>query len=224
MILRYINTSIYSVDNFFLDDRWLFRLKVNDYQAVTIIWNIALMAIPWLLAVYLFSLWRKTGFRRFSHKLLGGMVFAVWLLFIPNTAYVMSEVRHLMDYCPRNSSFQVCEENAWMSLFFFVYAVIGWVFYVYLLGQMQLLIKQIWNRAVSHFFIIFLVPVIALGFLLGLLNRWNSWEFFIYPRDFFATIPAYWQEPSYFKNWLLFTIFLYLLYWGGRKLFKERFN
>ncbi len=224
MISRYINNSIYSVDNFFLNDRWLFRLKVNNYQIVTIFWNITLMFVPWVAAILLFRLWRKTGFRKIGHKLLGIMIFGVWLLFIPNTAYVMSEVRHLLDYCPRSSAFQVCEESAWMSLFFFIYSIIGWVFYVYLLGQMQTLVKFVFNKLISYLFVAVLAPVIALGFLLGLLNRWNSWEFFIYPKDFFATIPVYWHEPLYFTNWLLFTIFLYILYIGGQWLFKDRFK
>lgn len=224
MISRYINKSIYSVDNFFVDDRWLFRLKVNNYQIVTIFWNIGLMLIPWLLASILYRLWRKTGFRSFAHKGLAGLIFFAWLLFIPNTAYVMSEVRHLIDYCPRDSAFQVCEENAWMSIFFFIYAAIGWVFYVFLLNQMKTLVALVCNRLVSHLFVVLLVPAIALGFLLGLLNRWNSWEFFIYPRDFFATIPVYWTDSIYFTNWLFFTIFLYVLYWGGTWLFKDRFN
>lgn len=224
MISRYINKSIYSVDNFFQDDRWFFRLKVNNYQIVTILWNIGLMIVPWLAALFLYRLWRRTGFRTLAHKSLGLSVFALWLLFIPNTAYVMSEVRHLLDYCPADSAFQVCEQNAWMSLFFFIYSCIGWVFYVYLLNQMQALVRLVFNKAASVIFIIGLVPVVALGFLLGLLNRWNSWEFFIYPKDFFQTIPVYWSDPAYFTNWLFFTIFLYVLYWGGQWLFKERFN
>lgn len=224
MISRYINKSIYSVDNFFQNDRWFFRLKVNNYQIVTIIWNIGLMIVPWLAAIFLYRIWSKTGFRSLTDKLLGLAVFFVWLLFIPNTAYVMSEVRHLLDYCPPESAFQVCEENAWMSLFFFIYASVGWVFYVYLLNQMQTLVRLVFNKIVSTLFIIALVPIVALGFLLGLLNRWNSWEFFIYPKDFFMTIPVYWSDPVYFTNWLFFTIFLYVLYWGGQWLFKERFN
>lgn len=224
MISRYINKSIYNVDTFFQDDRWLFRLKVNDYQIVTILWNIGLMLVPLAAAMFLQRLWRRTGFRRPAQKLLALLVFFLWLLFIPNTAYVMSEVRHLLDYCPRNSAFQVCEDNAWMSLFFFTYSVVGWVFYVYLLVQMQTLFRAVFNKLTSLIFILALIPLIALGFLLGLLNRWNSWEFFIYPGDFFTTIPAYWNEPLYFTNWLIFTIFLYVLYWGGQWLFKDRIN
>lgn len=224
MISRYINNSMYSVDNFFKDDRWLFRLKVNNYQIMTLVWNIGLMFVPWLAALFLYRLWRRTGFRKARYKLLASVVFLLWLLFIPNTAYVMSEVRHLLNYCPPNSAFQVCEQNAWMSLFFYIYASLGWIFYVYLLTQMQTLARLVFNKLAGFLFIIALIPAISLGFLLGLLNRWNSWEFFIYPKDFFATIPIYWTDRVYFTNWLFFTIFLYILYWGGQWLFKDRFK
>lgn len=221
MIDRYINKSIYSVDNFFQSNNWLYRLKINDYQIVTIFWNLALMVVPWLATLIMIKLWQETRFKRLGAKLAGLALFFVWLIFIPNTAYVMTEVRHLIDYCPRDSQFQVCVPNAWMSIFFFIYACFGWVFFVYLINQQRALIEQLWNRTIGWLFTIVLIPMIALGLLLGLLNRWNSWEFFIYPLDFFRTIPVYWQEEAYFTNWLFFTIFLYILYWVGRQLFKE---
>lgn len=224
MIQRYINNSIYSVDNFFQSDRWFYRLKVNNYQIVTIIWNLALMIVPWVAALLLINLWRRTRFHGWWTKLVAATLFFMWLLFIPNTAYVMSEVRHLMDYCPRSAQFQVCESNAWMSIFFFTYAAFGWVFFVYLVTQMRRLVEEIWNRLAGWLFVVALMPIMSLGLLVGLLNRWNSWEFFIYPLDFFKTTAVYWREEAYFTNWLFFTIFLYALYFGGVKVFKERFN
>lgn len=223
MIQRYINNSIYNVDNFFKQDRWLFKLKVNDYQVVTIAWNIMLVFVPWVAATALRKLYLRTGLRRPINKLLALVIFFVWLLFIPNTAYIISEVRHLLDYCPRNAQFQVCEKNAWMSIFFFTYSAIGWIFFVYLLSQMESLLRMMYGKVFSRVFSFIMIPLISLGFLLGLVNRWNSWEFFIYPKQFFSTIPVYWTDPIYFTNWLIFTIFLYILYWGGQWLFKERF-
>ena len=222
MIQRYINTSLYSVDNFFQQDRWFYRLKINNYQIVSILWNLGLMFVPWLSVKLLAIWWHKTHFHKIGHKLVALALFLIWLLFIPNTAYVISEVRHLIDYCPRDSEFQVCEKNAWMSIFFFTYSLIGWIFFVYLTTQMRNLIELIWSKMIGYLFVLILMPVMALGFLLGLLNRWNSWEFFIYPKQFFQTLPVYWQDEVYFTNWLIFTIFLYILYFGGQWLFKDR--
>jgi uncharacterized membrane protein len=111
-----------------------------------------------------------------------------------------------------------------MSIFFFIYASLGWVFFVFLVNQMRGLISEIWNRLVGWLFVIVLIPLVSLGLLVGLLNRWNSWEFFLYPASFLKTLPIYWQDQLYFTNWLYFTIFLYVLYGGGQWLFKERFK
>jgi uncharacterized membrane protein len=145
-----------------------------------------------------------------------------WLLFIPNTAYVMSEVRHLINYCPTDSPFQVCEKNSWMILFFFTYSLIGWAAYVLLLNQMKRLVGYVFGNFVSIIYTLVSIPVISLGFLMGLIHRWNSWEIFIYPANFYNNLSIYWIDSQHFTNWLIFTTFLYILYIAGCFLFKER--
>jgi uncharacterized membrane protein len=224
MINRYINNSIYGVDNFFKDDRWLYRLKINDYQVVTIIWNVALVLVPWAAALLLARFISKADLRKPGYKLLFVLLFGVWLIFMPNTAYIISDVRHLLNYCPVDSRFQVCEENAWTIFFFFSYAAFGWVSFVYLLRQMKTVISSLIGRWAGFVFEVMVIPVLALGVLLGLVNRWNSWELFIYPTALFKTIAIYWTESQSLTNWLIFSIFLYILYYSGRWLFKDRFN
>jgi uncharacterized membrane protein len=176
------------------------------------------LAIYLLLAWY----WRRTRFIRPAEKILAGAAFFIWLIFIPNTAYVISEVRHLLNYCPQTAAFKVCEQGAWVILFFFTYATIGLVSFFYLLTAMRGLIKNIFGNRIAQVFIIIVIPVIALGMLLGLLNRWNSWELFIYPLDLFNTLISYISYRENLLNWLIFTVFLYLFYFGGKYLFIDR--
>ncbi|KKR20425.1 MAG: hypothetical protein UT48_C0018G0018 [Parcubacteria group bacterium GW2011_GWE2_39_37] len=223
-IERYINSSKYSVDNFFQDDRWLYHLKINNYQVVTIIWNLFLIIVPFVICYLLIKYWQKNGFRTIGQKLMAFLLFFFWLLFIPNTAYIISEVRHLIDYCPRESKFQVCEQNAWMSLFFFTYSAIGWVTFVLLINQMKSLIKNVFGKIVANLFILVIIPVIALGFLIGLLNRWNSWELFIYPVALYKNLMLYFTVSGNLANLIIFSAFLYLLYYSGNYLFKNRIS
>lgn len=222
MLNRYINNSIFSVDNFFQGDQWLYGVKINDYQVVTIIWNLILIIVPFLIAIFLHRYWRKTSLSGVGRKIFAFILWFFWLLFIPNTAYVMSEVRHLLNYCPVSSPFQVCEKNSWMILFFFTYALIGWISYVLLLNQMKRLVGYIFGNIVSIIYTLLSIPIIALGFLMGLVHRWNSWEVFIYPGNFFNNLKIYWIDSQHFTNWLIFTTFLYILYIAGYFLFKER--
>ncbi len=168
---QYINTAESNVDGFIQRGNWFFNLKINHYEIVMILWNMALVLVPWLMAVLLRRIWQRTRFQGFQYKLSGVFVFLIWLLFIPNSAYMITEVRHLLDYCPRDAAFQICEEDAWIPLFFFAYALFGWVSFVCLTDQMRSLLEDMYNRTAGTVFVIVLMPVMALGVLLGLFNR-----------------------------------------------------
>jgi uncharacterized membrane protein len=220
---QFVNNSIYSSDKLFTADRWLFRIKVNDYQVVTIFWNIFLAMLPFVLGYILIRYWQKTGLRRWPQKLLGLALWCAWLLFLPNTAYVISDVRHLLDYCPRDTQFRVCQENAWMPVFFFTYALFGWLSFVYGLTQMKAFIAAATNRIVSQLYILLVIPLIALGLLLGLVNRFNSWDAFMHPQVLSTTILAYYQNSLNFTNLVILSILLYILYGLGHLALRPIF-
>lgn len=223
-MLPYINKSIYSADQLFSDDRWLFRLKINNYQVVTIFWNLFLALLPFFFGYLLIKFWQKTGLIRWQHKLIGVLLWFVWLLFLPNTAYVISDVRHLLDYCPRDTQFRVCQENAWMPVFFFTYGLLGWISFVYGLAQMKMFISKATNRLMSHIYLLVTIPIIALGLLLGLVNRFNSWDLFVNPHELWQAIQTYWTDSQSFTNLLILSILLYILYGIGHLGLKDRFR
>ncbi len=181
-------------------------------------WNLFLLLIPFFLCRNLIKLWRKSKFSKCYQKLFVVCLYFIWLLFVPNSAYIITDIRHLLNFCPLNK-YKICVENAWMIMFFFTYAVIGWVAFVYLVNQMKILVNEIWGKLAVKIYILSIMPIISLGVLLGLINRWNSWEVFIYPSKITKDALMYFTDPLYFKNWLIFTIFLYILYFMGDYLF-----
>lgn len=198
-------------------------LSINGYPIFTIFWNIFLLFIPFFLALYLEKNFKNSGFKKFFQKIIAIIVGFLWLLFIPNTAYIITDVRHLLNYCPM-SFYRVCPENAWMIMFFFVYAYIGWVAFVILLNQMRRLVGAIWNKTAGTIYIFIIIPFISIGALIGLIDRWNSWEFLICPLGIFRSIIIYFSDIIYFRNWLIFTIGLYILYFSGDFLLRSRFS
>lgn len=220
--VRYINDSVYGSDNFFQGDNWFYQIKIGDYQLATVFFNLFLILIPLAIYALLLWYWRRTRFIKPVQKIFAGLIFFFWLIFIPNTAYVITEVRHLLNYCPPAAAFKVCEQGAWIILFFFSYALIGLIAYYYLVTAMRRLIKNIFGDTIAKIFIVCIIPAIALGVLLGLLNRWNTWELFIYPLDLFNTLITYISYPLNLKNWFIFSAFLSLFYFAGNYLFKER--
>lgn len=196
-------------------------MTINNYTVITILWNLMLLLVPFFLCRFLIKFWHSFQFKKLYQKLEAVLLGCIWLLFIPNSAYIITEVRQLLNFCPPNS-INVCIENAWMIMFFFTYAAVGWSAYVYLLNQMKVLVCEIWGEIAAKIYILSIVPFISLGVLLGLINRWNSWEVFIYPALMISDIVKYFTIYIFFNNWLLFTIFLYLLYFGGNYLFEKK--
>lgn len=221
MIAEHISNSNYNLRYIYNNYSWFSKLSINDYPLIVFFWNLFLLLIPYFLVFYLIKYWELTGFKKVYQKIIAFCVGFIWLIFIPNTAYIITDIRHINNSCFSNSVYMVCSENAWMIMFLFAYAVIGWVAFVFLLNQMKNFIGIIFDKKIAKIFINSVIPLIAWGVLLGLLNRWNSWEIFIYPLDFFSHALLYFTNLIYFTNWLIFTIFLYILYYGGNYLFRD---
>jgi len=196
-------------------------IVINNYEVFFIAWNLFLLIIPFFLCRLLSWFYDANKFRSWYNKFIGILIAFLWLIFIPNTIYVIADMRHIIGFCPVNEK-NICISNAWMIMFFFTYASIGWVAFVYLINQMKDTIKKIFPYFNLSVYLFFIMPVISLGMLLGLINRWNSWEVFISPSNIISDALKYITDFTYFKNWLLFTIFLYVLYYAGNYIFKPR--
>jgi len=193
---------------------FLFTIQINKYELATILWNLFLTIIPFGICFILVKLKSKNNYNSIIKIVLGSFLGVLWLIFIPNTAYIITDIRHIMDYCPRNYD-RVCLENSWMIVFFFFYGLIGWLTFVYALNQMKNAISKFKTGNLGKIFIIAVIPIIAIGVMLGLINRANSWEIFLQPVKITEDALYYFSQLKYFKNWVIFTIFFYLLYFLG---------
>lgn len=217
---KFINNSWAGIDKLFREYDWLRTVTVNDYPVLMGVWNIFLITIPFFLALFLHRYYNRTKFSRGRQKFATVVLFFLWLLFIPNIAYLMTDIRHITGYCPPGSYLNVCVDNAWMSMAFFIYALIGWISFVLLLGQMSRLVAKVCTSSVSRMFPVVVIPLIALGVLLGLIHRFNSWEVFVQPVAVWGGIKDYIFVWVHTRNWLIFTLLLYILYFVGNKILR----
>jgi len=218
---RTIHYSFLSLDNFYNHYPALSNIAINHYQLATVIWNIFLVLLPFVFYMFLRLHWRRTGLVKFSQKAIAAILFIFWLLFFPNTAYIITDIRHLLNYCPSDSLNNVCVVNAWMIIVFFTYSSFGWVSFYYLLKLMSDLASEIFNKLRPGFFAALVIPITSLGILLGLLNRFNSWDIFLFPLWLAQVFLVYFSDINYFIDWFIFTLFLYLLYFAGDVIFRE---
>lgn len=209
---RFINVSPFRPESFLsLVPGW--DWSVNGYALIMIAWNILLA----VLAVWLaWQLARALQAKRSVASLLIGLV---WLLVLPNAAYIMTDGRHIIGYCPSDEFARVCQSHAWMTLFFFVYAAVGWYAFVQALQPVVAALAARWRMkawlAAAAF-----SAVTALGVLLGLVNRWNSWEIVTDPSGIVRTAWQGLTDLTYLGNWLTMSVLLYLLYLAGARIFR----
>jgi len=211
------------MEEFFAANPALANFAINDYPIFMIFWNLLLLMVPFFLFILLKWYYKKNKFKKTGHKFLAALIFFLWVLFIPNTIYIITDIRHLLNYCPENYP-RICAPNAWMIMFFFVYAFFGWVFFILLLSQMKSFLKKVFDKKIANLFIIIIIPLVALGVLLGLVDRFNSWGVFVYPLAILKIVLIYITSFYYFRNLLVFIIGLYILYFLGDFLFKDKFK
>jgi len=215
-------SNLSEFEKIFYADFWPEYFFVNGYPLLGVVWNLFLLAIPFFLFFLFRRYWEKYYSRRLGQKIILFLIFIFWLLFLPNTAYLITDVRHLSDYCLEPNYYRVCPNNVWMLIFFFGYALAGWAAFVLALNQARYFIEKEYNRRAGLIFVSVIIPLVALGVIIGLVNRWNSWEIFTDPMIILKSIALYFYEWIYLKNLLAYIVGFYAFYFVGDWLFKKR--
>ncbi|HTW96470.1 MAG TPA: DUF1361 domain-containing protein [Candidatus Methylomirabilis sp.] len=212
-------THFFNINNIFIHFGVFY---VNGYPFVMMVWNVLLAMAPFPFFLLLSGYWKKTRFKKTGQKLWAVFLFALWFILLPNAAYLITDIRHLMNFCPAYSPSDVCVPGAWEIMFFFVYSILGWIVLVILLKQMKSLLAAIYNKKIAARSILVFIPLISLGVLLGLNERFNSWDVFIHPWLILWNLLRYFSVWGYFRNLVVFTAGFYLLYFLGDYLFKKK--
>lgn len=196
----------------------LLFFSLADYPLFFVFWNLFLALIPFWISGYLyrFSSIGAETFPRFQ-RIRFWSLFIVWFFFFPNTAYLFTEVRHLLDYCPSNY-YEVCWQGLWQIPFFFTYSVLGLPLFYLSLRRMSLLLSR-FKKWLIHF-PVFMIPMTSIGLLFGTVDRFNSWEVITKPFSLIQTALGYFTDPEKFIGFFSFTVSLYVVYYGINFLLK----
>ena len=146
----------------------------------SVVWNLFLAVIPVILSLIIFAGVRRQ--RRSGHVqwLLWGPMLIVWLAFLPNTCYLITEWRHYLDDLLRspNTYFQSRHSHSEMlqlmlgSAFYICYSGSGLICFYLSIYPLDMLFNPPWYVRPFFFFLI------SLGVYLGLVDRFNSWQVF----------------------------------------------
>ena len=142
-------------------------------------WNLFL---AWLPLVFAVCAWRSTE----SKKRL--LVFSVlWLLFLPNAPYLVTDLVHLKERAP-------------IPFWFDVVLLQSLICHRVLIGFVSLYLNQCLSAIFvgqrgSWLFVIAVVGLTAFGIYLGRVQRWNSWDALLNPFDLATDIFAHFFRP-----------------------------
>ncbi|MBR8829573.1 MAG: hypothetical protein N5P05_001481 [Chroococcopsis gigantea SAG 12.99] len=148
--------------------------KVFNYSNGLIAWNLFLAFIPLVLSLWLF--------RTRSHKpgWLWWGVFLVFIAFLPNAPYVLTDVIHLIQLIEYRLS-------VWLVTLILIpqytlFLLLGFQAYAISLINLGYYIEKTKYKAYLPLIELTLHALCAIGIYLGRFQRYNSWDFITQPH------------------------------------------
>ncbi len=176
-----------------------------------LVWNLFLAFVPYFFS---YSLIMRPAWMENKWKF--AAVFTSWLLFIPNSFYMLTDLFHLYDSAavPRWYDLLLILCFAWNALLMGILSV----------RHMEKLIHALWPFRFEWLFVYPVMLLNATGIYIGRYLRFNSWDIVSNPFRLVADMLQILAHPFDFRNaWamiLCFSFFLSILYLTLKKLSK----
>jgi uncharacterized membrane protein len=191
-------------------------LIANNYDYWFMPWNLLLAWIPLIFSWYLYNKTAK------SSLVLNGVnlvLFIIWLLFLPNAFYLITDYIHLYEYGGINITYDI----VMLGAFTFAGIIIGYT-------SLWLVHKRTVQKIGPKGHWLPILALLASGFAiyLGRELRWNSWDVLFNPFGLLFDLSGMFIEPTKqgltLLTTLLFFAFLGLIYlsiWRAAELLKK---
>jgi uncharacterized membrane protein len=176
-----------------------------------LLWNLFLAFVPYFLSQHL-----ARQITWIENKWKFTAAFTVWILFIPNSFYILTDLFHLYDSdaLPRWYDLLLIVSFAWNALLLGILSV----------RQMEKIIETFWSYRNHWLFVYPIMGLNALGVYIGRYLRYNSWDVISNPFLLMADILHMIIHPLLYKDgWgmiVCFSFFLGILYTTIKKLSK----
>lgn len=171
----------------------VFRIKTtHDFFGLFLVWNLFLAFVPLGVAWYMQH--RGTQLNSISKYTL----LVLWLLFLPNAPYVITDVIHL-SYSPSN---WFIYDGITIGVFALLSLYFGFQSLIEVRKLFKTEIAETWLNALT----VGVLILCGFGIYLGRVVRFNSWDLITNPLDLFGTIRSYLINPIEHKGVWIFTL------------------
>ena len=133
-----------------------------------LMWNLFLAWIPYICALRMAALHRRKSAA--WHYLIPTVL---WLLFFPNSAYLVTDLQNLSNNPP---------VPFWYDIGFF--ATMAWTGLLLAVASLQIvqrMVRESFGVVTSWFVVLVVIALNGVGIYLGRFLRWNSWDVFTDP-------------------------------------------
>lgn len=177
---------------------------------IYIFWNIFLAAISFIISSLILKYINKNNF--YNPIFIIG--FLVWLLFLPNSPYVITDFIHLREVRIVPVMYDI--------ILLFVSGAVSLLFGLFSLEQMEKVLNNKFTEKVTNRITIFIILFTSFGIYLGRTLRFNSWDFFINYHSLFGSIIEIFSKPGKHINAYFYTIIFFFLIYSSYISFKRR--
>lgn len=148
-----------------------------------LVWNLFLAWIPLLLALFVYDRYRRgTSLARLAPP------GALWLLFLPNAPYIVTDFIHLSAASQAPLWFDGVEVSAfaWTGL------LLGFVS----LYLVHAAVRHRFGGAIGWAGALGVLALVSAGVYLGRVKRWNSWDLLTQPGSMLAQLHSHLADPA----------------------------
>lgn len=176
---------------------------------VFLLWNLFLAFIPYAIS---HKLYHTPKLRENKWKLMAGL--SVWLLFIPNSFYIITDLYHL-DH--------IASAPKWFDLLLLLsFAWNGLLLGIVSLRRTEMLLEEIKGKSFSLLIVFVVMSLNAFGIYIGRFLRYNSWDIITQPFSLFnETLQIILHPFINIREWgmiFCYAVFMTLLYSTIKKL------
>ncbi|MHB1455602.1 MAG: DUF1361 domain-containing protein [Armatimonadota bacterium] len=180
-------------------------------------WNIFLAMIPVVIAYTIGFLPKITRFNHILSRFLFIVLGVIWLIFMPNTCYLLTEWRHFLEMMGYSDLYARSTYNSdarlmlmALIMFYMCYSWIGILSFTLAIKPILHIVKKrcvrVWILAIPFFILM------SIGVYLGLVHRFNSWNFLNESGSIFAILRQLVQRPTLLLYVTFFAGFLWIIY------------